>query len=137
MFNFEEPKTNTNEQKVEESPIDIHYEKSKEWLINRKFLSKDCHESLKKIKQLKKQALSDMPENEELSKLISSEMDYRTTKRVLEILDKIEPKSTSFLGFGGNKRIKTWSYIVKLYETDNVYLSEIISSLVHNVNFEM
>eukprot|EP01080_Neovahlkampfia_damariscottae_P009285 gene9285-1373_t len=139
MFSFEETPSKPEEPKQEEFPIDIHYEKSKEWLINRKLLCKEWHENLKKIKQLKKQALLDMPDNEEINKIISQDpdIDYNNTKRILEILDQTEPKTTSFLGFGGNKRIKTWTYILKLYDYDNVYLAEIISNLVNKVNFEI
>jgi hypothetical protein len=134
MFSFEK-----EEKKNEptESPIDINYEKVKDWLIDRNFLSAKWLENIKKIRILQKQALEDMPDNEDIKKILNNELDYFKCKSILEILKKTEIETTSFLGFGGNKRLKTWTYIIKLYETENTYLAEVSSNIVQNVNFEM
>jgi hypothetical protein len=138
MFSFETPAQPQIAQTEQKEVIDIHYEKIKDWLINRNYLTSNWHETLKTIRSLRKQACDELPDNKDIKLIIDSgELDYFKCQNILDILKTIEVESTSFLGFGGNKRLKMWNYIMKLYNTDNVYMAEISSSLVNITNFEM
>lgn len=148
MFTFDvEEGTKQNVQEVKEKPqeqapkevIDISFDKIKEWMINRRLLSSNWFENLKTIRSLKKQALEDLPDHKDIQEITQKkeELDYFDCKKILEILDKIEVKTTSFLGFGGNKRLKMWNYIIKLYEQENVYFAELSTKIFQNVTYEM
>lgn len=149
MFDFDQEevtKPNVSEIKEkkqvqpEKEVIDISYDKIKEWMIGRRLLSSNWFENLKTIRGLKKQALEDLPDNKEIQEITQNreqELDYFDCKKILEILDKVEVKTTSFLGFGGNKRLKMWNYIIKLYEQENIYFAELSSKILQNVDYEM
>jgi hypothetical protein len=145
MFDFGEKKEtklqDKEDKKEEEFPIDINYEKVRDWLLNRNFISKDWFSNLKKVQEeLIKKALINLPKNnEEINKmnLTLELMDYFTSKIVLSALEKTEEKGTSFLGFGGNPILKEWGYIIQQYENKNLYIAESASFLTKQVNFEM
>ncbi|XP_057214613.1 CDK5 regulatory subunit-associated protein 3 isoform X2 [Triplophysa rosa] len=56
--------------------------------------------------------------------------------RIIEILKKTEASTKNIFGRYSSQRMKDWQEIVCNYEKDNVYLAEVASLLVRNVNYE-
>nr|CAD7398388.1 unnamed protein product [Timema cristinae] len=77
-----------------------------------------------------------MPVHEGIMKLLS-DINYFHCKKIVEILKETEADSKNFFGSYGSKRMKDWQEIIKLYEKDNVYLSEAAQMLIRNVNYEV
>ncbi|XP_067825474.1 CDK5 regulatory subunit-associated protein 3 isoform X2 [Heptranchias perlo] len=83
-------------------------------------------------------AIQDMPENEEIKQLLSgSYIHYFHCLRIIEILRRTEASTKNIFGGYSSQRMKDWQEIVSLYEKDNVYLVELSSLLVRNVNYEI
>ena len=57
-------------------PIDIHTGKLQEWLVSRRVVGKDWHKVIPEIRNKINNAIKDMPEHEELVKLLSGARKY-------------------------------------------------------------
>lgn len=57
-------------------PIDIHTGKLQEWLVSRRVVAKDWHKGIPEIRSKINNAIKDMPEHEELVKLLSGARKY-------------------------------------------------------------
>ncbi|KAI1280738.1 CDK5 regulatory subunit-associated protein 3 [Halotydeus destructor] len=119
-------------------PIDIQLNKLVDWLISRRHCSKDWMQKITDVRQKIKKAIADMPESEEIAKLLSkSQLNYHSCKRIVEILKETEADTKNMFGFYSSQRMKDWQEIVKMYEKDNVYLIETAQSLIRNVSYEI
>jgi len=55
----------------------------------------------------------------------------------VKILEKTEVDTKNFFGQYGSQRMKDWKDVLKCYEKENVYLGEVASLLLRNVNYEI
>lgn len=121
-----------------QTPIDIHCSKLVDWLVQRRHCQKDWGENLGQIRRKIRAALRDMPENEDIKRLlIGSKLDYFKSKRIVEILQTTEADTKNFFGYYSSQRMKDWQDIVKSYERDCIYLAEIATDLIRETNYEV
>lgn len=104
-------------------------------------------QSLVVIRERVKSALNDMPEHEEIGRVLSksrkcqisltfhlliatfySELNYFTCLKLVEILKVTEADTKNLFGSYSSQRMKDWQEIIKLYETNSVYLGESIDT---------
>lgn len=121
-----------------QTPIDIHCSKLVDWLVQHRHCRKDWGENLASIRRKIRIALKDMPENEEIKKLlIGSKLDYFKSKRIVEILKTTEASSKNIFGFYSSQRMKDWQDVVSAYQRDCIYLAEMSTDLIRETNYEI
>uniref|UniRef100_A0A667IQ31 CDK5 regulatory subunit associated protein 3 n=1 Tax=Lynx canadensis TaxID=61383 RepID=A0A667IQ31_LYNCA len=77
-------------------------------------------------------------ESEEIAQLLSgSYIHYFHCLRIVDLLKGTEASTKNIFGRYSSQRMKDWQEIVALYEKDNIYLVELSSLLVRNVNYEI
>ncbi|XP_041122539.1 CDK5 regulatory subunit-associated protein 3 [Polyodon spathula] len=119
-------------------PIDIQTSKLLDWLVDRRHCNLKWQNSVLQIRGKINTAIQDMPENEEIKRLLSgSYIHYFHCLRIVEILKGTEATSKNIFGRYSSQRMKDWQEIVSLYEKDNAYLAEVASLLVRNVSYEI
>ncbi|XP_051274229.1 CDK5 regulatory subunit-associated protein 3 [Dicentrarchus labrax] len=122
---------------IQNLPIDIQTSKLLDWLLDRRHCNLKWQSAVKEIREKINVAIQDMPENEEIKKLLSgSYIHYFHCLRIVEILKGTEASSKNIFGRYSSQRMKDWQEIVSLYEGDNVYLAEVASLLSRNVSYE-
>ncbi|XP_034715556.1 CDK5 regulatory subunit-associated protein 3 [Etheostoma cragini] len=122
---------------IQNLPIDIQTSKLLDWLLDRRHCNLKWQSAVKDIREKINAAIQDMPENEEIKKLLSgSYIHYFHCLRIVEILKGTEASSKNIFGRYSSQRMKDWQEIVSLYEADNVYLAEVASLLSRNVSYE-
>ena len=78
-----------------------------------------------------------MPEHEGIKQLLTgSNINYFHCLKIVDILKDTEKDSKNFFGSYGSQRMKDWQQIVKMYESDNIYLAEAASVISQNVSYE-
>lgn len=83
-------------------------------------------------------AIQDMPESQEIARLLSgSYIHYFHCLRIVDLLKGTEASTKNIFGRYSSQRMKDWQEIISLYEKDNTYLVELSSLLVRNVNYEI
>ncbi|KAL9642686.1 hypothetical protein ABK040_009765 [Willaertia magna] len=145
--------------------IDIHYEKIKDWLINRSILTQDYVKQLSQLRAYMKQAyielinknkeqyseerekkITDFLENSIKKKALTLQVegyevfDYFLTKELTSLLEKADANEGSGFLFGlvgGSKRLKLWKYILQLYESKGLYFAEISNEMIQQVKYEI
>lgn len=118
-------------------PIDIAVRKLLDWLVSRRICSRSWHEGVTTIREKIGEALGDMPEHQSIKELLSgSNINYFHCLRIVDILKDTEKDSKNFFGSYGSQRMKDWQQIVKMYQSDNIYLAEAASVLSQNVVYE-
>ncbi|KAK4873182.1 hypothetical protein RN001_015211 [Aquatica leii] len=119
-------------------PIDINTTKLLDWLISRRHVSKDWQNDVLKIREKINNAIQDMPEHQEIVKLLSGQhINYFHCLKITEILKETEAGTKNLFGSYGSKRMKDWKDIVQMYEKNSLYLAEAAQMLIRNVNFEV
>ncbi|XP_070707858.1 CDK5 regulatory subunit-associated protein 3 [Pempheris klunzingeri] len=122
---------------IQNLPIDIQTSKLLDWLLDRRHCNLKWQNLVKTIREKINAAIQDMPENEEIKKLLSgSYIHYFHCLRIVEILKGTEASSKNIFGRYSSQRMKDWQEIVSLYEADNIYLAEVASLLIRNVSYE-
>ena len=115
---------------------------STDWLISRRHCSKNWTQKLADVRQKIKKALEDMPESDDIARILADsrkyqltnrqyshnfvELDYFSCEKIVEVLKKTESDSKNMFGYYSSQRMKDWQEILKLYEQDNLYLSKSI-----------
>ncbi|XP_064646845.1 CDK5 regulatory subunit-associated protein 3-like [Lineus longissimus] len=119
-------------------PIDIHYNKLLDWLINRRHCNQQWQVSALVIREKINNAIQDMPPVEEITTLLQGTyINYFHCLRIVELLKETEAGSKNIFGRYSSQRMKDWCEIIKLYEKDGVYLAEVAQMLMRNVNYEV
>ncbi|XP_034427149.1 CDK5 regulatory subunit-associated protein 3 [Hippoglossus hippoglossus] len=122
---------------IQSLPIDIQSSKLLDWLLDRRHCNLKWQSAVKTIREKINAAIQDMPENQEITQLLSgSYIHYFHCLRIVEILRGTEASSKNIFGRYSSQRMKDWQEIVSLYEADNVYLAEVASLLSRNVSYE-
>uniref|UniRef100_A0A673V266 CDK5 regulatory subunit associated protein 3 n=1 Tax=Suricata suricatta TaxID=37032 RepID=A0A673V266_SURSU len=119
-------------------PIDIQTSKLLDWLVDRRHCSLKWQSLVLTIREKINAAIRDMPESEEIAQLLSgSYIHYFHCLRIVDLLKGTEASTKNIFGRYSSQRMKDWQEIVALYEKDNIYLVELSSLLVRNVNYEI
>lgn len=134
-------------------PIDIHYHKLLEWLIDRKKVPPTWKKQLKPISLKLEEALKTIPETSEIHSFVKDksnfirrvnltkqiELNYFDCLRVMELLVEKENEPTTKTMFGSytSKRMQEWNEVIKLYEKDNTFLAEAAHILITLANYEV
>uniref|UniRef100_A0A182NBZ5 Uncharacterized protein n=1 Tax=Anopheles dirus TaxID=7168 RepID=A0A182NBZ5_9DIPT len=119
-------------------PIDIHAAKLLDWLISRRIVDKNWHLHIRNIRNKISNAITDMPEHDELLQLLSgAHINYFHCLRIVDILKTTEADSKNVFGRYGSQRMKDWQEIVKMYEKDSLYLAEAAQILARNISYEI
>ncbi|CAJ0571395.1 unnamed protein product, partial [Mesorhabditis spiculigera] len=121
-----------------ELPIDIHCAKLLDWLISRRHSNREWQKNVLAIREKIKTAILDMPESEEVVRLLSgTSINYFHCQQIINILKETEKDTKNFLGFYSSQRMKDWQEIESLYKKDNVYLAEAAQILQRFVQYEI
>ncbi|EDV20936.1 uncharacterized protein TRIADDRAFT_50915 [Trichoplax adhaerens] len=119
-------------------PIDIHYSKLLDWLIDRKHCKGDWRDQTLQIREKINNAIQDMPENDEIKQLLSGTyIHYFHCLKIIEVLKISESATKNIFGRYSSKRMKDWQQIVAMYEADSIGLAEAADMLMRNVNYEI
>lgn len=124
---------------LENLPIDIHFNKLLDWLINRRHCIQEWPARAVVIREKINEALTDMPQNPQILELLEgTHINYFHCKKIIELLKKDEESGKkNVFGQYSSQRMKDWSEVIKLYEKDGVYFGETAQMLARNVNYEV
>lgn len=119
-------------------PIDIHYNKLLDWLLDRRHCDVKWQAAVLEIREKINSAIQDMPPVEEITQLLSGAyINYFHCVRIVELLKVSESATKNIFGGYSSKRMKDWQEIQWLYEKNNVNLAEAAHLLIRNVNYEI
>nr|CAG4650229.1 EOG090X07S9 [Sida crystallina] len=119
-------------------PIDIQTSKLLEWCINRRHCDKLWPQQIVAVREKINSAIQDMPEHPGITKLLTGTyINYFHCLQIVEILKETEADTRSLFGRYGSQRMKDWLEVVKLYETQNVFLAESAQMFMRNVAYEI
>jgi len=119
-------------------PIDIQSNKLVEWLISRRHCNIKWQASNEVVKSKITSAVKDMPSTDEMKKLLEGScFHYYKCKKIVDVLKDTEKDSKNIFGMYSSQRMKDWQQIVSLYEKENLYLAELSSRMLRNVNYEI
>ncbi|TRY86550.1 hypothetical protein DNTS_002572 [Danionella cerebrum] len=122
---------------IQNLPIDIQTSKLLDWLVDRRHCTLKWQSAAITIREKINAAIQDMPENEDIKQLLAgSYIHYFHCLKIVEILRGTEASTKNIFGKYSSQRMKDWQEIVSMYEKDSVYLAEVASILVRNVNYE-
>lgn len=101
-------------------------------------MNKNWQTGIRPVRDAIGNAVNDMPENEELLKLLSgAHINYFHCIQILEILKKTEADTKNLFGRYSSQRFNDWQSIIKMYEKESVYLAEAAQIFVRNVSYEI
>lgn len=127
-----------SQQSVQNLPIDIHYNKLLDWLINRRHCNQQWQKTAAQIREKINIAIQDMPPVDEITQLLQgSYINYFHCQTIVELLKDTDFGKKNMIGQYSSQKMKDWMEIIKLYETDGVYLAETAQMLARNVNYEI
>ncbi|XP_078488431.1 CDK5 regulatory subunit-associated protein 3 [Ciona intestinalis] len=119
-------------------PIDIQCNKLVDWLVDRRHCNIKWQMAAEVVKEKISDALQDMPNTEEMQKLLKGScFHYFKCVKIVSVLKDTEKESKNIFGMYSSKRMKDWQEIVKLYEKENLHLAELSSRLLRNLNYEI
>jgi len=122
----------------EDFPIDIQCNKLVEWLISRRHCNIKWKTKAEIVKAKIVAALKDMPATKDMESLVEGScFHYYKCKKIVDVLKDTEKDSKNIFGRYSSKRMKDWQEIIQLYEKENLYLVELSSKLIRNVNYEI
>ncbi|GFN75969.1 Cdk5 regulatory subunit-associated protein 3, partial [Plakobranchus ocellatus] len=130
------------QQSLQNLPIDIHYNKLLDWLVNRRHCTQQCQAILTVIRDKLTRA-KEASEAENLTDvhvkelLAVPQLNYFQVKQLFEQLKKTDVGKKNLIGQFTSQSMKNWAEILKLYEKDGTYLAEAAQMIVRNVNYEV
>ncbi|EFO24571.1 HSF-27 protein [Loa loa] len=121
-----------------EIPIDIHSSKLLDWLLSRRHCNRDWQKNVMVIREKISAAIRDMPENEQIVKLLQdSYINYFHCVRIVDILKDTEKGTKNFLGYYSSQRMNDWMQIQQMYEKGNIHLAEAAQIFQRMVQYEI
>lgn len=120
-------------------PIDIHYNKLLDWLIDRRHCDPKWVSQIRPIREKINTGLLQLPTDEErLASLRDKRpLNYFHCQQMLDALKSIDGDTKSLFGKFTSARVQTWAEIVSAYKTRSMYLAECAQQLACNVNYEI
>ncbi|XP_053408965.1 CDK5 regulatory subunit-associated protein 3-like isoform X2 [Mercenaria mercenaria] len=126
------------QQDVENLPIDIHFNKLLDWLIDRRHCKQQWQAASLIVREKINAALKDMPENEELAKLLEGTyINYFHCEKIVEILKGTSAGEKNIFGQYSSQKMKDWNDIIRIYEKDCMFLAETAQMIMRNVTYEI
>ncbi|XP_065053892.1 CDK5 regulatory subunit-associated protein 3-like [Rhopilema esculentum] len=123
---------------MENVPIDIHYNKLLDWLIDRRHCTLKWQQSAALIKEKVDAAMKEIPSDPSIQELMRGAcVGYFRCLKVMEILKASGEGSKNIFGQYSSRKMKDWAEILQLYQNDNIHLAETAHFLVRNVNYEI
>ncbi|XP_059151211.1 CDK5 regulatory subunit-associated protein 3-like [Physella acuta] len=127
---------------LESLPIDIHYNKLLDWLVNRRHCTQQCQAILTvirdKVSKAKESSLAEESNNQQIQELLAlPQLNYFHVKQVFESLKSTDTGKKNYIGQYASQSMKNWADIIKLYEKDGTYLAEAALLITRNVNYEV
>ncbi|CAL1536755.1 unnamed protein product [Lymnaea stagnalis] len=127
---------------LESLPIDIHYNKLLEWLVNRRHCNQQFQAFITVIREKMVKArdltLAEEIKDKDTQELLSlTQLNYFQVKQLVEHLKSSDIGKKNLLGQYTSQCMKEWSDILKLYEKDGTFLAETAQLIVRNVNYEV
>jgi len=128
-----------------ELPIDVHYEKSVEWLLQRRLIPSAYQKNLRVVQAKVETALADrssLPSLPELAELLppsrrAEDITYFDCRKVLEALKAAGLGEKNFIGTFTHPVTAGWADIVKRFESGTLYLAHAATFLVQQSLYEM
>ncbi|KAL5508879.1 hypothetical protein EMCRGX_G004141 [Ephydatia muelleri] len=117
-------------------PIDIHYYKLIDWLVDRRHCDLKWLNEAREIQGRVKRALGDLPEQIKRA-LHVTDLHYYDCIDVVERLKVLDGDEKTLFGQYNSPRLKEWADILKQYEKKNIYLAECAQILIRNVKYEV
>lgn len=118
-------------------PIDIHYNKLLDWLVDRRHCNLKWQQAAAAVKLKVNTALQDVSNDLSKEMFSDSGMNYFTCQKMVKILEKTGEGSKNMFGQYSSQKMKNWSEILHLYQKDNTHLAEAAHLLIRNVNYEI
>lgn len=123
-------------------PIDIHYNKLLDWLIDRRHCNvnwaTDAVVVRGKINVAVSLPLEDIPENEKLTSLLAiPHLNYFHIGQIVDALSITEKEKKNFLGQCTSPVLNAWTEVMKLYQKNGLFLAEAAQQLIRFVNYEI
>jgi len=123
-------------------PIDIHYNKLLDWLIDRRHCNvnwaADAVVIRGKINSAVSLPLVDIPNNDKLNHLLSiPHLNFFHILQIIELLEVTEKEKKNFLGQCTSPILNAWTEISNLYHKNGVFLAEAAQQLIRFVNYEI
>ncbi|KAL4228499.1 CDK5 regulatory subunit associated protein 3 [Mactra antiquata] len=126
------------QQDIENLPIDIHYNKLLDWLINRRHCKQQWPAASLIVREKINAALQDMPSSEKLTQLLEGTyVNYFHCLQIVELLKDTTAGEKNMFGQYSSQKMKDWNEIIKIYEKDCMFLAETAQMMARNVNYEI
>uniref|UniRef100_A0A6Q2X3N1 CDK5 regulatory subunit associated protein 3 n=1 Tax=Esox lucius TaxID=8010 RepID=A0A6Q2X3N1_ESOLU len=117
---------------IQNLPIDIQTSKLLDWLVDRRHCSLKWQNAVMTIREKINTAMQDMPENEEIKKLLSgSYIHYFHCLRIVDILKGTEASSKNIFGRYSSQRMKVMGRFLSVFDP-----AEVASLLSRSVSYE-
>lgn len=119
-------------------PIDIHFNKLLDWLINRRHCKQQWQPNAFIIQEKINAALKDLPETTDIKSITKDkDLTYFQCKEIVNLLKDTEDGGTNFFGQYSSQKMKLWADVIKRYEKEGIYLAETSQMLMRNVSYEI
>eukprot|EP01117_Protostelium_nocturnum_P011227 TRINITY_DN4078_c0_g1_i1.p1 TRINITY_DN4078_c0_g1~~TRINITY_DN4078_c0_g1_i1.p1 ORF type:complete len:377 (+),score=127.80 TRINITY_DN4078_c0_g1_i1:180-1310(+) len=121
-------------------PVDIHFHKILEWLVDRKKLAKDWRKQHALLLERMRNGANSLPDAKAFSSFKSKpeEITYFDIETILKELEKNgEDVSKNLFGQYNSSQMKEWSDILKKYESTNINLGESANTLLTLANQDL
>lgn len=123
-------------------PIDIHFNKLLDWLIDRRHCNvnwaTDAVVVRGKINAALSLPLDEIAKNENLAALLAiPHLNFFHVKDIVDVLSPTEKEKKNFLGQCTSPVLNAWTEVTKQYQKNGVYLAEAAQQLIRFVNYEI
>jgi len=123
-------------------PIDIHFNKLLDWLIDRRHCNvnwaTDAVVVRGKINAALSLPLDEIPKSEKLAALLAiPHLNFFHVQDIVDVLGLTEKEKKNFLGQCTSPVLNAWTEVTKQYQKNGVYLAEAAQQLIRFVNYEI
>jgi len=123
-------------------PIDIHFNKLLDWLIDRRHCNvnwaTDAVVVRGKINAALSLPLDDIPANDSLAALLAiPHLNFFHVRDIVDVLSLTEKEKKNFLGQCTSPVLNAWTEVTSRYQKNGVYLAEAAQQLIRFVNYEI
>jgi hypothetical protein len=120
-----------------ELPIDIHYNKLLDWLIDRRHCDSKWTVQIRRIREKFHASLPSLPPDQLAALGDRPALNYFQCRQILETVKTVDGDSKSLFGKYNSPRVQEWAEIVRDFEKGGVYLADCAQQLTRNVNYEI
>jgi len=119
---------------MDELPIDIHYAKLLDWLLDRRKVPSGWHEGIRSVRFKVNESLADLPaDDDEVLTIVGGQyLDYFGCKKLLSVIGVRD-----VFGRYKDERGKKWLDIIAMYEKEDLFLADSAQVLAKQVDVEI